>query len=81
LHIFLVAHCLIFSHNMPFRLGRGGMHMAGGGMHRGGGGGLDVHPVPVHPPSVRPCVRIRLRNRVTSMIQIRIKVMQIRNTG
>jgi hypothetical protein len=23
------AHCLIFSHNQPFRLGRGGMHMAG----------------------------------------------------
>ncbi len=39
LHFFLVAHCLIFSHYQPFRLGGGGMHMAGGGgMHRGGRG-------------------------------------------
>jgi hypothetical protein len=33
LAFFLVAHCLIFYHNQPFRLGRGGMHMAGGDAH------------------------------------------------
>jgi hypothetical protein len=27
LAFFLVAHCLIFSHNQPFRLGGGGMHV------------------------------------------------------
>ncbi len=37
LAFFLVAHCLIFSLNQPFRLGRGGMHMAGGGDAQGGG--------------------------------------------
>ncbi len=36
MHFFLVAHCLIFSHNQP--AGGGGVHMAGGGMHRGGWG-------------------------------------------
>jgi hypothetical protein len=40
------------SHNQPFRLGRGGMHMARGGDAQGGGGGMHVHPV--HPPWVRP---------------------------
>jgi hypothetical protein len=35
LHFFLVAQCLIFSHNQPFRLG-GGMHMARGGDAQGG---------------------------------------------
>ncbi len=30
--------CLIFSHNQPFRQGRGGCTWPGGGMHRGGGG-------------------------------------------
>ncbi len=39
LHFLLVAHCLIFSHNQPFRLGRGGdAYGQGGGMHRGGRG-------------------------------------------
>jgi hypothetical protein len=39
LHFFLVAHCLIFSHNPPFSgWGGGGMHMAGGGMHMAEGG-------------------------------------------
>jgi hypothetical protein len=51
LAFFLNAHCLIFSHNQPFRLG-GGVHMAGGDA-QGGGGGMHVHPV--HPPWVRPC--------------------------
>jgi len=38
LHFFLVAHCLIFSHNQPFRLGRGGCTWPGGGCTRGGRG-------------------------------------------
>ncbi len=38
LHFFLVAHCLFFSNNQPFRLGRGGCTWPGGGMHRGGRG-------------------------------------------
>jgi hypothetical protein len=54
LAFFLVAHCLIFSHNQPFRLGGGGCTWPeGGGMHKGGGGGMYVHPV--HPPWVRHC--------------------------
>ncbi len=47
LAFFLIAHCLIFSHNQPFRLGRGG------GCTWPGGGGMHVHPV--HPPWVRHC--------------------------
>jgi hypothetical protein len=31
-------HCLIFSHNQPFRLVGGDAHGQGGGMHRGGRG-------------------------------------------
>ena len=38
MHFFLVAHCFIFSHNQPFRLGRGGCTWPEGGMHRGGRG-------------------------------------------
>ncbi len=40
--------CLIFSHNQPFRLGRGGCTWPGGGDARRGGG-MHVHPV--HPPT------------------------------
>jgi hypothetical protein len=54
LAFFLVAHCLIFSHNQPVRLG-GDAHGRGGGC-TGGGGGMHVHPV--HPPWVRPCIRV-----------------------
>ncbi len=37
LHFFLVDHCHIFSHNQPFRLGRGGCTWPGGGCTGGRG--------------------------------------------
>ncbi len=55
MHFFLFAHCLIFSHNQLFRLGRGGGDAHGrGGDAQGGGRGMHVHPV--HPPWVRPWI-------------------------
>jgi hypothetical protein len=63
LAFFLVAHCLIFSHNQPFRLGRGGMHMAGGGgMHRGGRG--DARATPLGTPLDIGMYLIRTRARL-----------------
>jgi hypothetical protein len=54
LHFFLVAHCLIFSHNQPVRLGGGDAHgRGGGGVHRKGGG---MHLHPVHPPGYATAV-------------------------
>jgi hypothetical protein len=60
-NFFLVARCLIFSHNQPFRLGRGGgCTWQEGGMHRGGGWGdarascaspLGTPLVSIHPGS------------------------------
>ncbi len=53
LQLCLGKHCLIFSHNQPFRLGTGGDAHGRGGMHRGGGGG-GMHVHPVHPPGCAP---------------------------
>ncbi len=51
LHLILVAHCLIFSNNQPFRLGWG-MHMAGEGGSKGGEGGCTC--ILCFPPGYAP---------------------------
>jgi len=52
----LIAHCLVFSHNQPFRLGRGGDAHGRGGMHRGGEGGCTC--ILCIPPGYAPGSRL-----------------------
>ncbi len=72
MHFFLVAHCLIFSHNQPFRLGRGGdAHGRGGGDAQGGEGGCTC--ILCIPPGYAPgyCVCENFSDSILLRFQFR----------
>jgi hypothetical protein len=56
LNFFLVAHYLIFSHNQPFRLGRGGCTWPGGDAQGGKGGCTCILCIP---PGYAPGAKVK----------------------